>query len=89
MYKVIVVGTDGSERAGVAVKEAMAWAKLYGATLHAVNAVRSSANPEVAGSPQSQAQGSSERGEKDTVWAQLRCRCPGGRRLAGAPHPQR
>ncbi len=77
MYKVIVVGTDGSERAGVAVKEALAWAKVYGATLHAVNAVRQSANSEVADSPQAlaqaqaQAEGSGERAEKDKVWGHL------------------
>ena len=35
MYKVIVVGTDGSHRAGIAVKEAMALAKVSGAGLHA------------------------------------------------------
>ena len=40
MYKVIVVGTDGSERAAVAVKEAFALAKMSGATLHAVHVVR-------------------------------------------------
>lgn len=36
MYKVIVVGTDGSERASVAVRHALALAKMSGATLHAV-----------------------------------------------------
>ena len=39
MYKVIVVGTDGSERAGKAVRDAMALAKVSGAELHAVNVV--------------------------------------------------
>ena len=38
-YKVIVVGTDGSERATVAVNEALALAKMAGATLHVVHAV--------------------------------------------------
>ncbi len=38
-YKAIVVGTDGSERATVAVNEAFALAKMAGATLHAVHAV--------------------------------------------------
>lgn len=38
MYKVIVVGTDGSETAGVAVHDATALAKLTDATLHVVNA---------------------------------------------------
>jgi len=40
MYKVIVVGTDGSGRAGVAVREALALAKAAGATLHVVHVVR-------------------------------------------------
>jgi nucleotide-binding universal stress UspA family protein len=40
MYKVIVVGTDGSERAAVAVREALALAKMAGARLHAVHVVR-------------------------------------------------
>jgi nucleotide-binding universal stress UspA family protein len=38
-YKVIVVGTDGSERAGVAVREALALAKGSEAELHVVHAV--------------------------------------------------
>ena len=38
-YKVIVVGTDGSERASIAVGEALALAKVTGATLHAVHVV--------------------------------------------------
>jgi nucleotide-binding universal stress UspA family protein len=38
-YKVILVGTDGSERAGVAVSEAIALAKITGAALHAVQVV--------------------------------------------------
>ncbi|MGO9875009.1 MAG: universal stress protein [Acidimicrobiia bacterium] len=40
MYNVIVVGTDGSETAGVAVHQATALAALTGATLHIVNAYR-------------------------------------------------
>jgi nucleotide-binding universal stress UspA family protein len=40
MYKDIVVGTDGSARAGIAVREALALAKLGGATLHVVHVVR-------------------------------------------------
>jgi nucleotide-binding universal stress UspA family protein len=39
MYKNIVVGTDGSERAGIAVQEAIGLAKLTGANLHVVHAV--------------------------------------------------
>ncbi len=38
-YQVIVVGTDGSERAAVAVGEAFALAKGSGAKVHAVHAV--------------------------------------------------
>ncbi len=38
-YKVIVVGTDGSARATVAVKEALALAKMTGAKVHAVYVV--------------------------------------------------
>lgn len=38
-YKVIVVGTDGSERAAVAVGEALTLAKGSGAKVHAVHAV--------------------------------------------------
>ena len=40
MYKVIVVGTDGSSRGGVAVREALALAKIAGATMHVVHVVR-------------------------------------------------
>jgi nucleotide-binding universal stress UspA family protein len=38
-YGVIVVGTDGSERAEAAVGEALGLAKAAGATLHAVHVV--------------------------------------------------
>jgi nucleotide-binding universal stress UspA family protein len=38
-YKAIVVGTDGSKRATVAVNEAVSLAKMAGATLHVVHAV--------------------------------------------------
>jgi nucleotide-binding universal stress UspA family protein len=40
MYRAIVVGTDGSDRAAVAVNHAIALAKMSGATLHVVHAVR-------------------------------------------------
>jgi len=40
MYKTIVVGTDGSDRAGVAVREAFAMARLTGATVHVVHVIR-------------------------------------------------
>jgi nucleotide-binding universal stress UspA family protein len=39
MYKVIVVGTDGSDRAMVAVREALELAKMTGGKLHAVQVV--------------------------------------------------
>jgi nucleotide-binding universal stress UspA family protein len=40
MFDVIVVGTDGSESAGIAVHRATALAKLTSATLHIVSAYR-------------------------------------------------
>ncbi len=40
MYETIVVGTDGSETAGVAVQHAATLAKSTGATLHIVHAFR-------------------------------------------------
>jgi nucleotide-binding universal stress UspA family protein len=43
MYKTIVVGTDGSDRAAVAVKEAFALAKMAGGKVHAVHAVHPAA----------------------------------------------
>jgi len=39
VYKVIVVGTDGSERASVAYRHALELAKMSGAELHAVQVV--------------------------------------------------
>jgi len=38
VYKTIVVGTDGSDTAGIAVRHAISLAKLTGATLHIVSA---------------------------------------------------
>jgi nucleotide-binding universal stress UspA family protein len=43
MYKAIVVGTDGSDRAEVAVTEAFGLAKITGARVHAVHAVHPAA----------------------------------------------
>jgi nucleotide-binding universal stress UspA family protein len=40
VFEVVVVGTDGSESAGVAVCEATALAVLTNATLHVVSAYR-------------------------------------------------
>jgi len=42
-YQVIVVGTDGSGRAGVAVQKALELAQLSGASVHAVTAMHTSA----------------------------------------------
>jgi nucleotide-binding universal stress UspA family protein len=42
MYQVVVVGTDGSERAARAVDAALDIAAAFGSTLHVVNAVHSS-----------------------------------------------
>jgi nucleotide-binding universal stress UspA family protein len=44
-YEVIVVGTDGSERAGIAVRKALALAKLTGAKLHVVHAFHVGGGP--------------------------------------------
>ncbi len=43
MYKAIVVGTDGSDRAAIAVDEAFALAKITGAKVHAVHAIHAAA----------------------------------------------
>jgi len=40
MYQTIVVGTDGSKRAAVAVAQALALAKMSGATLHVIHVAR-------------------------------------------------
>jgi nucleotide-binding universal stress UspA family protein len=40
MYEAIVVGTDGSNRAAIAVAHAIVLAKMSGAKLHVVHAVR-------------------------------------------------
>ena len=39
LYQTIVVGTDGSDRAGIAVRHALALAKFSGAKLHTVQVV--------------------------------------------------
>jgi nucleotide-binding universal stress UspA family protein len=48
MYRVILVGTDGSETAAVAVRQATELAKLTGAALHIVVAYRLVATGQVA-----------------------------------------
>ena len=40
MYKTIVAGTDGSDRAAIAITHAIALAKMHGANLHVVHAAR-------------------------------------------------
>jgi nucleotide-binding universal stress UspA family protein len=40
MYKTIVVGTDGSDRAGMALRQALALATLTGAMVHVVHVIR-------------------------------------------------
>lgn len=44
-YEAIVVGTDGSERAGIAVRHALSLAKLTGAKVHVVHAYHSGGGP--------------------------------------------
>jgi nucleotide-binding universal stress UspA family protein len=45
MYKAIVVGTDGSDRAAVAVDQAIALARAFGSELHIVHAVHDRPRP--------------------------------------------
>ena len=54
MYKVIVVGTDGSERASVAFRHALSLAKMSGAELHAVLVVHLAVHAGFADSSESQ-----------------------------------
>jgi nucleotide-binding universal stress UspA family protein len=71
MYKVIVVGTDGSDRAGIAVGEGMALAKVMGAELHAVNAVHPAATIGFADSRAQQDQVNTMREQADAIRSQL------------------
>lgn len=71
MYKVIVVGTDGSDRAGVAVREAMALAKMVGAELHAVNVVHPSVGIGFADSRAQQDQVNTLSQEADAIRSRL------------------
>src|SRR3954451_16407266 len=41
MFKVVIVGTDGSPSAGIAVERAIELARLSGSSLHVVHAFRS------------------------------------------------
>ena len=71
MYKVIVVGTDGSDRAGIAVRAAMALAKVSGAELHAVNVVHPSVGIGFADSRAQQDQVNTMREEAEAIRSQL------------------
>jgi nucleotide-binding universal stress UspA family protein len=75
MYKTIVVGTDGSDRADVAVEEAFALAKITGAKVHAVHAVHPAATTgfsDVPGTAQSTSAGL--RDHADRVGTKLRAK---------------
>jgi nucleotide-binding universal stress UspA family protein len=52
MYKQIVVGTDGSAGANVAVEAAMELARLTGARLHVVTAHKATSPYQIAGTPE-------------------------------------
>jgi nucleotide-binding universal stress UspA family protein len=68
-YQVIVVGTDGSPRAGVAVEEALELARLTGATVHAVHAIHT---PAVIDDPQAaQAMMDGMRNHADAIQEEL------------------
>ena len=71
MYKVIVVGTDGSDRAGIAVREAMAMAKVSGAELHAVNVVHPAVTVGFGDSRAQQDQVNTIREEAEKIRSQL------------------
>jgi nucleotide-binding universal stress UspA family protein len=71
MYKVIVVGTDGSDRAGIAVKEAMSLAKVSGAELHAVHVVHGSLDVGFADSRAQQDQVNSMQEDVEKIRSQL------------------
>jgi nucleotide-binding universal stress UspA family protein len=75
MYKAIVVGTDGSERAEVAVKEAFGLAKMTGAKVHAVHAVHPAATTGFSDIPgTAQATSASLRDHADHVKTELLAR---------------
>ena len=71
MYKVIAVGTDGSDRAGVAVKAALALAKVSGAQLHAVNVVHPAVTVGFTDSRAGQDQVNTMREEAEKIRSQL------------------
>jgi nucleotide-binding universal stress UspA family protein len=72
MYKAIVVGTDGSARADMAVSQAFALAALTGATVHAVHAVHPAATTGFSDVPgTAQATSASLRDHADQVGSKL------------------
>ena len=71
MYKVIAVGTDGSDRAGIAVKAALAWAKVSGAEVHAVNVVHPAVTVGFTDSRAGQDQVNAMREEAEKIRSQL------------------
>ncbi len=70
-YSVIVVGTDGSDRAQAAVNQALGLAKAAGATLHAVHVVHPAVEAGQVSSSAWQQAIDGVRGEVDTVRANL------------------
>jgi nucleotide-binding universal stress UspA family protein len=66
-YQTILVGTDGSPRAAVAVREALDLAKLSGAALHVINAVHPAAGVGFADSRSAQFQVNEMREQADLV----------------------
>jgi nucleotide-binding universal stress UspA family protein len=70
-YKVIVVGTDGSDRATVAVSEALALAKVSGAELHAVHMVHPAVSAGFADTRSAQFEVAGMRDEAEKIKAKL------------------
>jgi nucleotide-binding universal stress UspA family protein len=70
-FKVIVVGTDGSERSAGAVSEALALATMAGSTLHAVHVVHPAVEAGHVESKAWQLAIDEERGEVEHSKAQL------------------
>lgn len=66
-YKVIVVGTDGSERATVALHKALELTKATGGTLHVAHGVNSAVNTGFADSIEAQVQVDKLTGEAERV----------------------
>jgi nucleotide-binding universal stress UspA family protein len=73
-YKVIVVGTDGSDRASAAVDEAIALAKVYGAVVHAVTTVDHAVPAGFADSRTGQFELNEKRDQTDQIQENLKAR---------------